>query len=255
MHAVLISTNSSFIPSENTQSNFIHTAKAHEEEWQLDDSPLVKSLIPHGFLVQDEFLGSDWVTAVHADARRCFLQGNVAGFTSSPQEFGGLEMLMLDNSQKVQLQYPALGEAIDAVHSLPFELNKRCGSKLCSAVPGSTVLFRVAPGCVGWKQRIDGSESNGYAATALYVIGCQASDAMPVASTRGRAPFRLELHSAGGVSHVDPCQSDQLILFDDCSVKNAFKTEPVSFETNEWFLICFWIHGTDFRRKESSLTT
>ena len=194
-----------------------------------------------GFLVQDEFLGSDWVDAVHADARRCFTEGQTAGFVSSPKEFGGLAMLMLDHTQKIQLRYPALWEAIDAVHSLPFELNKRCGSKLCSAVPGSTVLFRFTPGCTGWKERIDGSEANGYAATALYVIGRQSSDL--------RAPFRVELQGSRGASRVVSCQSDQLILFDDCSVKNAFQTKAVSDEENEWFLICFWIHGTDFRRK------
>ena len=149
-------------------------------------------------------------------------------------------MLMLDHTQKIQLRYPALWEAIDAVHSLPFELNKRCGSKLCTAVPGSTVLFRFTPGCTGWKERLDGSESNGYAATALYIIGHQSSVKC--------APFRVELRGSHDVPRAVSCQSDQLILFDDCSVKNSFQTEVDSEDGNEWFLICFWIHGTNFRK-------
>jgi len=118
---------------------------------QLDEGAVQQLLSPRGYLVQDEFLGSDWSSLAYRGAPRYFRDSNMSILSLSGGNAGSPLSLPLNsnndhNSHRsntapasssvppdfemskvdlvaLQQYYPCLAEVVRSLHALPYEIN------------------------------------------------------------------------------------------------------------------------------------
>lgn len=96
---------------------------------QLENDTAQKLMGKNGYVYLDEFLGEDWVNLVRSDMKRYVIterMGEVdsdtipVGSKSKPKSQKKIAWIEYEN---IKDEYPALAEAINCLHALPFELN------------------------------------------------------------------------------------------------------------------------------------
>eukprot|EP00607_Mallomonas_marina_P002767 CAMPEP_0182425168 /NCGR_PEP_ID=MMETSP1167-20130531/11522_1 /TAXON_ID=2988 /ORGANISM="Mallomonas Sp, Strain CCMP3275" /LENGTH=409 /DNA_ID=CAMNT_0024605607 /DNA_START=80 /DNA_END=1309 /DNA_ORIENTATION=- len=127
---------------------------------QLDDDVLQR-LVTDNYAVQDEFLGTDWCDLIQKDMERFIqiesmtplerlrnpvLPPTPIGIKATGNSLEKEACMSWVEAETVRAQYPALAEAIDSLHRLPYELNARMNEDegtsfhLLQPAPGATQL-------------------------------------------------------------------------------------------------------------------
>eukprot|EP00941_MAST-03F_sp_MAST-3F-sp1_P001277 g1277.t1 len=230
---------------------------------QFDDLFIRRLYCSECYAVQHNFFGSDWATAILSDCSRFSRDEKMYELTprgeAGLQESLGLQKRKkkaLPNRPKVSWvklsvleKYPALTEAIDALISLPFELNRRGNSiigrklkaNLCET--RAVLLSHYRVGDVQ-PRRLDagtGENFNGKVITINYFLPQKEEE------------WKLSLSMDGVNKEVEiPLELDSLIAWRSREVMNAINCNVNSNSKKELYILTIWL--SDNSKNKENIT-